>query len=331
MHQLQGTTILGTGSALPEHVLTNEDLTRIVDTSDEWILTRTGIRERRIAGEEQATSDLAIEAARKALHNAGISAEQLDMIIVATITPDYVFPATACLVQRALKATKAAAFDMEAACTGFIYAMAVGSQFIATGIYKHVLVIGAETLSRIVDYTDRGTCVLFGDGAGAVVLGPCDAGEGIISFSLGADGEGQDLLIAPAGGSRFPATAETVEGRQHFIKMKGNEVFKFAVRILGQVADDALEKAGIRQEDVDLLIPHQANRRILEAAIKRLNITKDKVEANLDKYGNMSTASIPVALDEAWRGGRIKPGGHVLLVGFGAGLTYGAAVVRWTK
>lgn len=331
MGLLQGASILGTGSALPEHIMTNEDLTRIVDTSDEWIITRTGIKERRIAGGKTATSDLSLEAARKALDDAGVSPQDLDLIIVATITPDHVFPATACLVQDALGATKAAAFDLEAACTGFIYALAVGSQFIATGIYKHILIIGAETLSRIVDFTDRGTCVLFGDGAGAVVLGQCGAGEGILSFSLGSDGKGKDLLIAPAGGSRFPATEETVKAGEHFIKMKGNEVFKFAVKILGQAAEEALEKAGLSIEDIDLLVPHQANRRIIDAAIKRLKIAPDKVEVNLEKYGNMSTASIPVALDEARRGGRIRTGDKLLLVGFGAGLTFGAAVVGWTK
>lgn len=325
-----GVTIIGTGAALPEQVLTNEDLTKIVDTSDEWIKTRTGISERRLAASHEATSDLAVRAAREALDNAGISPEELDLIIVTTVTPDMFFPATACLVQEQLQAFHAAAFDLEAACTGFIYGLTIGCQFIAAGAYRYVLVIGADTLSRITDYSDRSTCVLFGDGAGAAVLAPCAPGAGILSTFLGADGRGAELLTLPAGGSRLPASAETVLARQHYIQMNGNEVFRFAVRIIGEASEKALAKAGLTQQDIDVLIPHQANQRIIEAAVKKLDMTADKVEINLDKYGNMSNASIPVALHEAWQKGKIKAGKHILLVGFGAGLTYGAAVVRWT-
>lgn len=330
MFTQRGVSIIGTGSYVPEQVITNQDLEKMVDTSDQWIITRTGIKERRRAAAHEATSDLGYQAAVKALDSAGVAPEELDLIIVATVTPDMLFPSSACLLQEKLGAQKAAAFDLEAACTGFIYGLAVGSQFIATGMYEKVLVVGAEVLSSIVDWEDRYTCVLFGDGAGACVLGPAKPGEGILSLYLGADGSGGHLLHLPAGGSRKPAARETVENKEHYIKMCGNEVFKFAVRVMGEASMKALEQAGLSKEDIDFLVPHQANIRIVDAAIKRLELPREQVYINLDKYGNMSGASIPVALDEAVNEGKISSGDTVLLVGFGAGLTWGAAVVRWT-
>ncbi|GGE16613.1 3-oxoacyl-[acyl-carrier-protein] synthase 3 [Marinithermofilum abyssi] len=322
--------IIGTGAYLPEKVLTNAELEKMVDTSDEWIRSRTGIRERRIAAENQASSDLAVEAARRALESAGISAEELDLIIVATVTPDMMFPATACLVQEAIQAKKAATFDLSAACTGFLYGITTAAQFIQNGVYRHALVIGVDCLSRIVDWTDRNTCVLFGDGAGAAVLGPVDEGEGFLAFDLGGDGSGGHQLKQPAGGSRLPATMETVEKQLHTISMNGREVFKFAVRVLGSSAEEALHRAGLTKEDIDFLVPHQANTRIIEAAVKRLGLSEDKVIVNLDRYGNMSSASIPVALDEAVRAGKVRKGDTLVLVGFGGGLTWGSAVLKWT-
>lgn len=329
MNGLKNVGILGTGSALPEKVLTNFDLEKMVDTNDEWIVSRTGIRERRISDENTAVSDLAYEASLKALEASGVSAEEIDLIIVATVTPDMSFPSTACILQDKLGAVKAAAFDLEAACSGFLYGITVAQQFIATGMYKHVLVIGAETLSKITDFTDRNTCVLFGDGAGAVVLGEVEQGYGILSTDLGANGEGGKYLMQPAGGSRKPASIETINNREHYIYMGGGEVFKFAVRIMGQGAVNVVEKAGLSLTDVDYLVPHQANIRIIEAAAKRVGLPMEKVKVNLDKYGNMSAASIPVALDEAIKEGKINKGDHVVLVGFGGGLTWGAAMIRW--
>ncbi|MBH8582746.1 beta-ketoacyl-ACP synthase III [Thermoactinomyces sp. CICC 10735] len=321
--------ILGTGSYLPEKVLTNADLEKMVDTNDEWIVSRTGIRERRIAAPEEASSDLSVKAAEKALKKAGIRAEELDMIIVTTVTPDMNFPATACLVQDRLGAKKAATFDLSAACTGFIYGISTGAQFIATGVYKYVLVIGVECLSRIVDWTDRNTCVLFGDGAGAAVLGPVEEGYGFLSFELGGDGSGGNLLNLPAGGSRLPASEKTIRERLHCVHMSGREVFKFAVRVMGNATEEALAKAGLSKEDIDFLVPHQANIRIIDSAVKRLGLTEDKVVVNLDRYGNMSSASIPVALDEAVERGLIKKGDTMVLCGFGGGLTWGATVLKW--
>lgn len=321
--------ILGTGSYLPEKVLTNADLEKMVDTNDEWIVSRTGIRERRIAAPEEASSDLSVKAAEKALKKAGIRAEELDMIIVTTVTPDMNFPATACLVQDRLGAKKAATFDLSAACTGFIYGISTGAQFIATGVYKYVLVIGVECLSRIVDWTDRNTCVLFGDGAGAAVLGPVEEGYGFLSFELGGDGSGGNLLNLPAGGSRLPASEKTIRERLHYVHMSGREVFKFAVRVMGNATEEALAKAGLSKEDIDFLVPHQANIRIIDSAVKRLGLTEDKVVVNLDRYGNMSSASIPVALDEAVERGQIKKGDTMVLCGFGGGLTWGATVLKW--
>ena len=322
--------IIGTGSYLPETIVTNEDLEKIIDTNDEWIVTRTGISERRKAPPEMATSDLGAMAAQRAIESANLRPEDIDLIIVATITPDMLFPSTACIIQEKIGATKAAAFDLSAACTGFIYGLSIAAQFIATGMYKYVLVIGAEVLSRILNPKDRSTLILFGDGAGAAVLGPVEEGYGFLSFDLGAEGSGGDLLYIKAGGSRFPASKETVEKGEHYIKMVGNEVFKFAVRIMGETSLKALEKAGLTQDDVNYLIPHQANIRIVDAAVKRLKLATEKVYVNLDKYGNMSGASVPVALDEAVRKGRINKGDNVILVGFGAGLTWGSCVIRWS-
>jgi 3-oxoacyl-[acyl-carrier-protein] synthase-3 len=321
--------VRGVGKYVPERVLTNKDLEMMVDTNDEWIVTRTGIKERRIAAEHQATSDLCFEAANIAMANAGITADQLDLIIVATVTPDMPFPATACILQEKLGAKKAAAFDLSAACSGFMYGIANASNFIATGTYQYALVVGADCLSRITDYTDRNTCVLFGDGAGAVVLGAVPEGRGFRSFELGADGTGGPLLKLEGGGSRNPASLQSLENKMHYMYMAGAEVFKFAVRIMGNAADEALRKAGLEKDDIDLLIPHQANMRIIQSSLNRLNLSEDKCMINLDKYGNMSSASIPVALAEAVEQGRVNEGDTLVLVGFGGGLTWGASVLVW--
>jgi 3-oxoacyl-[acyl-carrier-protein] synthase-3 len=321
--------ILGTGKYVPERRLTNHELEQRVETNDEWIVTRTGIRERRIAAPEQATSDLAYEASMQALQAAGLTAEQLDLIIVATITPDMFFPSTACILQEKLGAKKAAAFDLSAACSGFIYGLANASGFISTGVYKHVLVVGAECLSRITDYEDRNTCILFGDGAGAVVLGEVPAGRGFKSFKLGADGAGGELLRIRGGGSRTPSTEQSIADRHHFIEMNGRDVFKFAVRVMGSAAEEALASAGYTKADIDLLIPHQANIRIIQSALERLDLSEDKAMINLDRYGNVSAASIPLALAEAVETGRVKEGDCLVLVGFGGGLTWGATVLNW--
>lgn len=321
--------IIGMGIHVPEKVLTNEELQQMVDTSDEWIRTRTGIRERRIAAPDEATSDLALRAAANALEDAGVKPGEVDLIIVATNTPDMLFPATACLVQDKLGAGNAGAFDLLAGCTGFIYALSVGAQFIAAGTCRYVLVVGAETLSRILNWRDRNTCVLFGDGAGAVVLGPVPADRGILSTRLGADGAGGPLLCLPAGGSRMATSRETVEQELHFVRMHGREVFKFAVKAMGEGSLEALKAAGLGKEDIDFLIPHQANIRIIESAAKRLELPLEKVHINVDRYGNTSTASVPLALYEAVRDGKVKDGDNLVLVGFGAGLTWAAAVMRW--
>lgn len=321
--------IAGVGAYVPGRVLTNAELEQMVDTSDEWIRTRSGIRERRIASPEQATSDVAAAAAERALKDANVAPEEVDLVIVATNTPDMFFPATACLVQDRIGAKNAGAFDLAAGCTGFIYAMAAGSQFVATGSCRTVLVIGAETLSKITNWEDRNTCVLFGDGAGAVVLRPAPEESGILAFKLWSDGAGGPHLLMPAGGSRRPATRETVDGKQHYIHMNGREVFKFAVRIMGEAAEEVLAAAGLDKTDLDFFIPHQANIRIIDAAAKRLGLPMEKVLVNVDRYGNTSTASIPLALEEAVRSGRIKKGDHIVMVGFGAGLTWGAAAIRW--
>jgi 3-oxoacyl-[acyl-carrier-protein] synthase-3 len=322
--------IIGVGSYVPEKVLTNFDLEKMVETSDEWIVSRTGIKERRIAADHEASSDLAVRAGERALDDAGLKAEDIDLIIVATITPDMTFPATACLVQNRLGATQAATFDLSAACTGFIYGITTAAQFISTGAYRHVLVIGVDCLSRIVDWEDRNTCVLFGDGAGAAVLAPVEEGYGLLSFDLGGKGAGGDLLKVEAGGSRLPASLETVEGKKHTIFMNGREVFKFAVKAMNRSTETVLAKAELSKEDIDLFIPHQANIRIIESAMKRFGLPQEKVMVNLEKYGNMSAASIPVALSEALEQGRIRRGDIVVLCGFGGGLTWGSTILKWT-
>ncbi|MFZ5966341.1 MAG: beta-ketoacyl-ACP synthase III [Bacillota bacterium] len=331
MNKLRSVGILGIGSYMPEKVVTNADIVKTVDTTEEWIITRTGIQERRVADESIATSDLSTEAALRACKDANISPEEIDLIIVATLTPDMAFPSTACIVQKNIGAVNAAAFDLEAACSGFLYGITIGKQFIATGEYEKVLVIGGETMSKIVDWKDRNTCVLFGDGAGAVVLGPTEEGHGILSTYLGADGEGGKFLYVPAGGSRQPISVRAIEESEHFIKMDGSEVFKFAVRVMGKAALQAIEKAGLTADDIDYIVPHQANIRIIEAAAKKLKMPMDKVHVNLHKYGNTSAASVPVALDEAIKENKIKKGDHVVLVGFGGGLTWGATVIKWNK
>jgi 3-oxoacyl-[acyl-carrier-protein] synthase-3 len=329
MMNMKSVGILSTGKYVPERILTNADLEKMVETNDEWIVTRTGMKERHIAREDQASSDLAYEAALIALKKANLAPEDLDLILVATITPDSAFPSTACILQNRLGAKKAAAFDLSAACSGFIYGLASASNFIATGMYKNALVIGAECLSKITDYTDRNTCILFGDGAGAVVLGEVPEGRGFLSFELGADGSGGELLKLAAGGSRMPSSQSTVDNKQHYIYMAGSEVFKFAVRIMGNAAEEVLRKAGLEKSDIDLLVPHQANIRIIQSAVHRLNLPEEKCMINLHKYGNVSAASIPLALAEADEEGRIKPGDCVVLVGFGGGLTWGATAIRW--
>ncbi len=321
--------VLGTGKYVPERILTNQELSEMVDTNDEWIVTRTGIKERRIAAENEASSDLSYHASLKALEAAGISAEDLDLIVVATITPDMAFPSTACILQEKLGARKAAAFDLSAACSGFIYGLANAANFIATGTYRYALVVGAECLSRITDYTDRNTCILFGDGAGAVVLGQVPEGRGFKSFELGADGSGGELLRIAGGGSRHPISAEMMDQRLHYIYMAGKEVFKFAVRVMGSAAEEALKKAGIDKRDIDLLVPHQANMRIIQSALERLELPQDKCVVNLDRYGNVSAGSIPIALAEAVEEGRVHEGDTLVLVGFGGGLTWGATVLVW--
>lgn len=320
--------IIGTGKYLPERILTNHDLEKMVDTNDEWIKTRTGISERRMAADNQASSDLAIIAAQQALTNAGIRADQLDLIIVATVTPDMAFPSTASIVQEKLGAKKAAAFDLSAACSGFIYALANGNNYIASGMGEYVLVIGVEVLSRITDYQDRATCILFGDGAGAAVLGQVPAGRGFKAFELGSDGSGADLLKV-CGGSRHPLNQQLLDDRGHYIYMAGNEVFRFAVRVMGSAAETAVFKAGLQKADIDLLVPHQANIRIIESALNRLELPNEKCMINLDKYGNMSAASIPVALCEAVEQGRVNEGDVLVFVGFGGGLTWGATCLVW--
>ena len=320
--------IAGIGSYVPAKVLTNADLERMVATSDEWIRERTGIRERRIAATGEACSDLAVQAGKRALTAAGLAATDLDMILVATCTGDYPLPATACLVQHQLGATNAAACDLSAACCGFVYALSVADAYVKTGM-RHVLVIGSEVMSAITDWTDRNTCVLFGDGAGAVVVSPSDGERGILSTHLRSDGMLCELIMVPGGGSRTPPSEKVIAERLQFIKMKGNETFKVAVRTLEDIARTTLSANNLRVEDLDLYVPHQANIRILKAVIERLGLPIEKVMLNVDRYGNTSAASIPIALDEAVREGRIKDGSLVMLGAFGAGLTWASAVIRW--
>lgn len=321
--------IAGWGMYAPARVLSNHDLERMVETSDEWIRSRTGIVERRIAGEKESTSTMAVEAARRALARAHLSPRQLDAIIVATITPDYLTPATACLVQAALGADKAAAFDVSAGCSGFVYALNLAQMGITAGEWRNVLIIGAETLSRFVNWEDRGTCVLFGDGAGALVLVASDQPGGVLSCVLGADGSGADLLVIPAGGSRMPASPETLSQRAHTIQMDGRAVYRFATHIMPEAVEQVMRKAGLPLSAVDMIIPHQANIRIIEAARKKLRLPEEAFYINLYRYGNTSAASIPIALCEVAEHELINDGSIVVLVGFGAGLTWGAAAVRW--
>jgi 3-oxoacyl-[acyl-carrier-protein] synthase-3 len=313
---------------VPQKILTNYDLERVVDTTDEWIVSRSGIRERRIAAPEQATSDLAYEAAVQALLDAGIEASQLDAIILCTITPDMFFPSTACLVQARLNAGKAAAFDISAACTGFVYGLQLARQGIVAGEWEHVLVIGAETMSRIIDWTDRTTCVLFGDGAGAAVVSrSANAERNILGTHLGADGSSADVLVLPAGGSRLPASPDTIQDKKHFVQMNGSEVYKFAVRIVEEAGGQLLGKMGLTFADVDYIIPHQANLRIIEGFAKRLKFPMEKIAVNLDSLGNMSSASVAVALHQNKE--KFRSGERILLVSFGGGLTWGSALLQW--
>lgn len=321
--------IIGLGKYLPENVLTNKDLERMVDTTDEWIVERTGIKERRIASENEATSDMALNAAKAALKNAKLKPIDINLIIVATITPDMFFPSTACIIQNKLGIKNAPAFDINVACSGFIYGIVLANQFIKSGVYKHVLVVAAEKMSGITDWKDRSTCVLMGDGAGAAVLGEVKEG-GILSCHLGADGSQGDLLKLPAGGSRLPASVSTIENRLHFLKMQGNVLFKHAVRLMAEAAQKVTEPLGLKGDDISLVIPHQANVRILHAVAKRMGIDPaKKLYLNIDKYGNMSAASSAVALTEAVEEGRVKKGDIIVLDAFGAGLTYGAIVIKW--
>ncbi len=322
--------IAGIGVCLPERVLTNDELAEMVDTNDAWIQERTGIRQRRIAAADQAASDLGIAAAREALSSAGVAPQEIDLIIVATATPDMQFPATACLIAEKLGLDATPAFDVAAGCTGFIYALTIGSQFIVNGFYRTVLVIGTEVLSKVTNWTDRETCILLADGAGAVVLRPVAAGQGILAMKLGADGAGGKELSLPAGGSRLPLTAEGLAANLNKLHMNGSEVFKFAMKMLPEVTGQALKLAGLTPADLALIIPHQANLRIIEAAARRMELPLEKFMVNLDRYGNTSSASIPIALHEALATGRVRPGDALALTGFGAGLTWGAVVLRWS-
>ncbi|HUD70418.1 MAG TPA: beta-ketoacyl-ACP synthase III [Dongiaceae bacterium] len=321
--------IAGTGSCLPDTIMTNTDIAKLVDTSDEWIATRTGIRERRVATTAEAMSDFATRAAERALESAGVAAADIDLLICATVTPDMPIPSTACIIQHRLGATRAAAFDLAAGCSGFLYGLAVAERFVALPQYRHVLLIGAEVLSKYVDWTDRTTCVLFGDGAGAVLLKAGTAPYGVLAATLRADGSLADYIMVPAGGTREPASAETLAGRRHYIKMKGNETFKMAVRSMEETSREALEMAGLKPSDVDLFVPHQANRRIIDAVGTRLGFKEDQVYVNIERVGNTAAGSIPIALDEAARKGLLKRDMVVLFTAFGTGLTWGSAVCRW--
>ncbi len=326
---MPGAKISALGCYVPPNVLTNHDLEKMVETSDQWILERTGIAERHIASPEMATSDMAVEAARIALTERGIEASELDAILVCTVTPDMFFPATACLVQDRLGAKGAWGFDLVAACSGFIYGLTTAAHLVMAGTHKKVLVIGADTMSRIIDYTDRGTCVLFGDGAGAMLIEPGEPGEGFCGFLNEIDGSGGDYLKMPAGGSRMPATAETVTQRLHYVKQEGSQVFKYAVRKMYECSRDLLERHGLSAKDVKLLIPHQANRRIITAAAERLGLDCDQVIIDIDKYGNTTAATIPLATRDAIEQGRLKKGDAVIFAAVGAGFTVGVNLWRW--
>ncbi len=321
--------ITGVGSYLPRKVLTNADLEKLVDTDDDWIVTRTGIWERHIAADDEATSDLAFHAATEALAAADLAAEEIELIIVATTTPDYPFPSTAALLQAKLGAVKAAAFDVQAVCTGFVYALATADQFIRSGMYKKILVVGAEVLSRLLDWNDRTTCILFGDGAGAVILEADESERGIVSSHLHSDGSQYDLLYVPGGGSKEPLSRELLDSGRQYIRMKGNEVFRVAVNALESTVLEALEANNLKAEDIDLLVPHQANIRIINATGKKLGLSGDKVVITVDRHGNTSSASIPLALCQAVKENRVKDGSLVLLEAFGGGFTWGSILLRW--
>jgi 3-oxoacyl-[acyl-carrier-protein] synthase-3 len=321
--------ITGTGSYAPKKVITNHDLEKLVDTSDQWITERTGIRERRVVEKGETTSDLAYEASKRALKAAGLSAQDLDLILVATVTPDTFLPSLSCVLQAKLGAKKAAAFDIYAACSGFIYGLAVAQAFIKSEMYSTILLVGAEALSRFTDWEDRNTCVIFGDGAGAAILQRHVGKRGVLSTHLHSDGTFGDFITVPGGGALHPPSRDTVQKKMHFIKMKGNETFKVAVRALEDVVQEALEYNKVKAEDIDLLIPHQANLRIIQAMAQRLNMPMEKVVVTIDKYGNTSAASIPMALDEAVRDGRIKENDLILFEAFGGGLTWASALLRW--
>ncbi|HYM81024.1 MAG TPA: beta-ketoacyl-ACP synthase III [Candidatus Limnocylindria bacterium] len=327
---VRGVTITGTGMYVPERVLTNRDFEQMVDTSDEWIRERTGILERRIAAPDQASSDLALIASQRALEMAGVEPGEVDQIIVATTTPDRYLPSCACTLQRKLGANRAAAYDMFAACTGFVFGLGIGRSVIAAGAADTVLVVGVETLSRITDYTDRDTCVLFGDAAGAVALKPCAPGEGLLSVRMHSNGDLGELIVIQAGGSASPASAETVRLRQHYLQMLGKKLFPFAVRSMEESLREALAEAGLGPDDLDMVIPHQANLRIIDAVRERLKVPAEKMYVNIERYGNTSSATIPVGLDELVRAGRIGPGDLVGFSAFGGGATWGSAVARWT-
>jgi 3-oxoacyl-[acyl-carrier-protein] synthase III len=322
-------SITGIGAYAPDRVVTNDDLSKMMDTSDEWIVERTGIRERRVAADDQALSDLALPAARAALEQAGLDARTVDLIIVATVTPDMAFPSAGAILADELNAPDAAAYDLSAGCTGFMYAVAQGYGMVAAGLARHALVVGGDVLSRILDWSDRGTAVLFGDGAGAVVLQRVSEG-GFLGFELGADGSGGPQLYLPAGGSRTPASAETVAEHKHYVQMNGREVFKFATRILVSSAEKVLAECGKTVDDIDVYIPHQANVRIIEHAAEKLGIPKEKIVINVERYGNTSSGSIPLALADAQADGRLQDGALVLMTGMGAGLTWGSGLIEWT-
>jgi 3-oxoacyl-[acyl-carrier-protein] synthase-3 len=324
---IRGARIASVGVCVPERVLTNEEISRTLDTSDEWIRTRTGIKERRIAAADQAPSDLAAEAGGRALQRAGLSARDLDLVICSSLVPDMVFPATGAVVADRLGATNAGAFDVQAGCSGFVFALAAAASFVGSGMYSHVLVTGAEAVSRALDWTDRSTCILFGDGAGAVVV--TKDPDAVFTFDLGTDGAGMPVLNMPAGGARLPASQQTVEARQHFLKMNGREVFRFATRAVADSCTSVLQAAGTSVDEIDLFVPHQANLRIIDNVAKRLGIAPGRVFTNLERYGNTSCASIPLCLAEAEETGRLKDGDRLLLAGFGAGLSWGTCVTTW--
>lgn len=321
--------IIGMGHAYPEGILTNADLERIVETSDEWITSRTGIKQRHKAADNEYTSQFGSKAALQAIERAGLTPEDIDIIICATTTPDQIMPSTGALIQAQIGATNAAGMDVFAACSGFLYGLTMVESMIKTGQVRHALVIGAEVLTKYVDYTDRGTCVIFGDGAGAAVLGPVEEGKGILATKIRSDGRYEEQLYAPGGGTKIGTTHQTIDDRQHFFKMKGNELFKVAVRSMADISAEMLEKAGYTVDDVDIVIPHQANQRITDAVASRLNVPEGKVYSNIAEMGNTSSASIPIAMDECIQSGRIKEGSLVLLTAFGGGVTWGGTVIRF--